>query len=445
MDITATTDKDSDLDIPLLADNADPSPGDTIQVTQVDAADRLGVPLTLEDDGSVDYACTQSAALATLTAGQSVTDTFDYTITDSRGLTSTGQVTVTVTGENDPPQAAGIPDVAHAVGGAATTIELTQYFSDEQDAAADLTYTVADVSNPALFSSVSIDPTSQLLTLNYAPGAFGTSYVTICGTDSLGLSAQTTFAVRSAANVAAISGLSITPEISEGETVTLSGQLSGNGPLSLTVDWGDGDPQTFAYPAGTTSFSQTHEYTVCSDDGSPYEVELSLCDAVGMWDEQEVSTQVTHVAPTLGSVAVTGATYVGDTGTLTGTISEPNPLYNYTLQVGWGDGSTETYTLPTGATTFSESYQFQGESSDVDVTLMDDHGDTVTADAPVSINYLLGSLANLQVPAAPEGGTSTLSGNIVNARATDTLSVEVDWGDGSDPQNDRLRGRVHVL
>ena len=167
---------------------------------------------------------------------------------------------------------------------------------------------------------------------------------------------------------------------------------------------------------------------------APTRWSLSLCDAVGMWDEQEVSTQVTHVAPTLGSVAVTGATYVGDTGTLTGTISEPNPLYNYTLQVGWGDGSTETYTLPTGATTFSESYQFQGESSDVDVTLMDDHGDTVTADAPVSINYLLGSLANLQVPAAPEGGTSTLSGNIVNARATDTLSVEVDWGDGSDPQ-----------
>ena len=41
VDITATTDKDSDLDIPLLADNADPSPGDTIQVTQVDAASAL--------------------------------------------------------------------------------------------------------------------------------------------------------------------------------------------------------------------------------------------------------------------------------------------------------------------------------------------------------------------------------------------------------------------
>ena len=170
VDITATTNKDADLDIPLLADNADPSPGDTIQVTQVDATSALGVPLTLEDDGSVDYACTQSAALATLTAGQSVTDTFDYTITDARGLTSTGQVTVAVTGQNDPPQAAGIPDVAHAVGGPATTIGLTQYFSDEQDAATALTYSVADVSNPALFSSVSIDPTSQLLTLAYARG-----------------------------------------------------------------------------------------------------------------------------------------------------------------------------------------------------------------------------------------------------------------------------------
>ena len=42
-------------------------------------------------------------------------------MTDARGLTSTGQVTVTVTGENDPPQSAGIPDVAHAAGGPAET------------------------------------------------------------------------------------------------------------------------------------------------------------------------------------------------------------------------------------------------------------------------------------------------------------------------------------
>ena len=88
--------------------------------------------------------------------------------------------------------------MAHAIGGPATTIDLTQYFTDEQDGAAGLTYTVAGVTSPSLFSSVSIDPSSQLLTLNYTPGEFGTSYVTVCGTDSLGLRSDD-FTVRSAA------------------------------------------------------------------------------------------------------------------------------------------------------------------------------------------------------------------------------------------------------
>ena len=246
--------------------------------------------------------------------------------------------------------------------------------------------------------------------------------------------------------MAAISGLSITPEISEGETVTLSGQLSGNGPLSLTVDWGDdNDPQTFAYPAGTTSFSQTHQYTVSPSDGSPYEVDLSLCDAVGMWDEQEVSTQVTHVAPTLGSVAVTGATYVGDTGTLTGTISEPNPLYNYTLQVGWGDGSTETYTLPTGATTFSESYQFQGK---VCTCRRYAHG------RPWRHGHgRLARLDQLSTPFAEQPSTSFGRGRghvhafgqhrqCGNLRQPERRSR---LGRRQRPADDRLRGREHVL
>ena len=49
----------------------------------------------------------------------------------------------------------------------------------------------------------------------------------------------------------------------EGGTTTLSGTITDPGTLdsfSLEIDWGDGNTETIVYPAGTTGFSETHQY-----------------------------------------------------------------------------------------------------------------------------------------------------------------------------------------
>jgi uncharacterized protein len=93
----ATTDNLTAL---LLGNDRDPNLGDTIRITAVDESATLGSlifdPVTqtlryVADDPSFDE----------IAPGASVTDTFSYTITDSRGLTSTATVTVTVTGVAD--------------------------------------------------------------------------------------------------------------------------------------------------------------------------------------------------------------------------------------------------------------------------------------------------------------------------------------------------------
>ena len=62
--------------------------------------------LTLNADGSYSYAANDAlAAVNALQSGQSLVDTFDYTITDGDGDTSTASLTITIQGANDAPLA----------------------------------------------------------------------------------------------------------------------------------------------------------------------------------------------------------------------------------------------------------------------------------------------------------------------------------------------------
>jgi autotransporter-associated beta strand protein len=448
--VSATTGKDVALVIPLLADNPDegdaPSVSDVYsldgQQNKVEDTSADGVPLTIFPDGTVEYDPTSAAQTQQLTLGQSLPDTFFYTISNSHGLTSTtpGEVTVVVTGQNDPPASLGIPDVAHADGGPSTVIHLTQYFTDSQNSASALTYSVVGDTSPALFSSVSVNPSAHTLTLAYAPGAHGAAELTVEATNPQdGLSAETTFTVRSAATTPTLSNVTLNSQVNEGQTATLSGTLSGNGPLTLTVDWGDAsDPDTVTYQTGT-SFSVTHEYLQSADygDGSGYTVELGLTDSLGMTAQRSASIYVAHVPPTLGNVTLTGPAGVsdidvGDTGTLAGTISAPNPQEGFTLDVDWGDGSTDSYTLDPGTTNFFGTHTFDAPSSGATLTLTDDYGSTATP-APAATSVVAPSLGDSRVTPVTFGQPTTLSGNIENANANNSCTVYVDWGDGTVP------------
>ena len=88
---------DSDIDINGTA------PDDTFTVTSHDAHSAAGGVVTVNADGSFTY--DPFGRFDHLAAGESATDTFDYTITDSQGATSSATVTVEITGINDDPVA----------------------------------------------------------------------------------------------------------------------------------------------------------------------------------------------------------------------------------------------------------------------------------------------------------------------------------------------------
>lgn len=93
-----------------VLDNDTDADGDTLTVSALNGDSgnvgqatvlASGATITLNADGSFQYDPTTSATLNALAAGQSTTDSFDYTIDDGNGETDSATVTVTVNGVND--------------------------------------------------------------------------------------------------------------------------------------------------------------------------------------------------------------------------------------------------------------------------------------------------------------------------------------------------------
>ena len=89
-----------------LLDDAFDVEGDSFSITGVDAFSAAGAALEVTNlaDG-IQYGTT--AAFEYLAAGETATDSFSYTVTDSAGVETTQEVTVTVIGANDAPDLTG--------------------------------------------------------------------------------------------------------------------------------------------------------------------------------------------------------------------------------------------------------------------------------------------------------------------------------------------------
>lgn len=85
----------------LLANDTD-GDGDFLSVSTVSGWSTAGAKITFSG-GIITYDATYSKQMQSLAAGQTATDTFEYTIDDGHGGTSTATVTVTVNGLNDAP------------------------------------------------------------------------------------------------------------------------------------------------------------------------------------------------------------------------------------------------------------------------------------------------------------------------------------------------------
>ena len=103
-DDAVSTDEDTAFTtIDLVADNdTDPNPGDTLTVTGIDTTGTTGL-VTDNGDGTFDY--DPNGQFDSLAAGESATDSFEYTISDGNGGSDSATVTVTINGVNEAPTA----------------------------------------------------------------------------------------------------------------------------------------------------------------------------------------------------------------------------------------------------------------------------------------------------------------------------------------------------
>ena len=102
-----TTTEDNLLNVPaagLLANDTDVDQ-DSLQVVAFTGVSALGVPLTVNSNGSFTYDPRNVAVLQSLAAGETTSDSFAYTIQDGQGGIASTIATITITGVNDLPVA----------------------------------------------------------------------------------------------------------------------------------------------------------------------------------------------------------------------------------------------------------------------------------------------------------------------------------------------------
>ncbi len=85
----------------LLANDTDPNVGDILSIVGVDALSAQGNTVVLDATGNVMFDIGNK--YQSLAAGQTLVDSFNYTISDDKGATASSVVNVTITGVNDAP------------------------------------------------------------------------------------------------------------------------------------------------------------------------------------------------------------------------------------------------------------------------------------------------------------------------------------------------------
>ncbi|MCP3973054.1 MAG: hypothetical protein GY720_01015 [bacterium] len=252
---------------------------------------------------------------------------------------------------------------------------------------------------------------------------------------------------------AQVGGTFANTTVDEGATATFNGTF--NRPTvearSVEVDWGDGTVASIAVAAEAEGFSATHVYvdddpTVTSTDQKT----VVISDALSPTTSLTRSVEVRNVTPVLGPL-VFSADPVDENGstTLSGTFADPGTQDSHSVEITWGDGTTDTLSLAVGERSFSAIHLYSddepsGTSSDVmpvRAIVVDDDGGIGEGSTSLTVDNVAATDLNLVPLEDPETGADTVfEGTLVQYLASfvdvggqDNHVVTVDWGDGTSP------------
>ncbi len=216
-------------------------------------------------------------------------------------------------------------------------------------------------------------------------------------------SAQETTAVNQPPS---ISGVAITSPVNENDTAQLSGNLSDpeGGAFQLTVDWGDGSVTTYTYPAGTTVFTETHQYLDDNPTGTAsdvYTVSLTVQDDFGAQGTAATAITVNNLAPIVDAGPDQAALPLSPVS-FSALVTDTGSLDTYTALWDFGDGVTTTGTL-----TPTHVYASDGTYT-VTLTVTDDDTGTGVDTLIVTVGPLADLSLSMVDSADPIGQGETL-------------------------------------
>jgi VCBS repeat-containing protein len=430
----------------VLSNDTDPDVGDTLTVTPspYNTTSAQGATVTVNADGSFSYDPTNATALQALAPGETVDDTFSYTVSDGN-LTDSATVTITVSGIDDAPTA--VDDADTTPEETAVTISVLTNDSDPEGDAISITDitqgtngTVVDNGNGTLTYTPDTDFVGQD-SFTYEITANGktdtaTVTVTVTNQNDLPTANDDSYSANedTVLNVPADGVLGNDTDPDTGDTLTVTPSpynttstqgaavtVNADGSFSYdptnatalqalaeaaTVD----DTFTYTMTDGTATDSATVTITVTGIDDAP--------DAVDDADTTPEETAVTISVLTNDSdaegdaISITGITQ-GTNGTV---VDNGNGTLTYTPDTDFAGVDSFTYTITANGKT---------DTATVTVTVTNQN------DAPTDITLSNSSVAENQSSGTLVGNLSTTDPDSGDSFTYSLVAGAGDTGNGS--------------
>lgn len=353
------TDEDTTLTVQaqngLLANDSDPDAGDTLAVKASDPKSARGADVKVNSDGGYSYDPTVSPELRALAQGQTAIDTFNYTISDHDGLTSTALVSITVSGRNDAPTQVGLSKASVAENQPAGTVVGTLSGTDP-DQGDTLTYSLADGEGGGDNTTFVIDGTQLKTAQSFDYETKSTYSIRVRAADPFGGTIEHIFtiSVTDANDAPTAIGIS-TDTISENQpagtvvgTLSATDQDAGDS-LHFALVTGDGDTNNGAFTIDANQLKSTAIFDY--EAKNSYSIRVQATDGTGATFSRKIIITVADANDPPMDITLSNASVTEKlpAGTLVGELStadqDQGDSHSYSFAAGPGDQDNAKFTL----------------------------------------------------------------------------------------------------